>query len=193
MGSDGDLYGVATVGGNESIHCDAGCGVVFAVTTAGVETVLYSFKGGRGDGGHPDGRVVRDHQGNLYGATSLGGHSDSGTIFKVSPDGTETKLHRFTDGSDGGIPLGSLVQDKKSNLYGVTSEGGTSNRGVLFKLGPGGKETVLHNFSGGAEDGAEPAAPVLRDDKGDLYGTTSEGGNGSCTESGCGTVWKLTP
>ena len=164
LGSDGNLYGTTLIGGaNQRLACSDGCGTVFKVTTTGAETVLYSFRGGKRAGGAPVGGVLRDKAGNLYGAASWGGYSEYGIIFRLSPTGTETKMHIFTGGADGGDPEGSLVQDKHGNFYGVTGSGGTSGLGVLFKLNGRRRETVLHSFSGSPNDGSRPAAPVLLD------------------------------
>jgi uncharacterized repeat protein (TIGR03803 family) len=88
---------------------------------------------------------------------------------------TYTVLHTFSGGADGGYPAGKLVRDSAGNLYGTTSTGGASGLGTLFRLDAKGKETVLHNFTGGT-DGKNPASGVLRDAAGNLYGTTQLGG-----------------
>lgn len=86
---------------------------------------------------------------------------------------TYTVLHTFTE-ADGQYPsaYGHLVRDLAGNLYGTTEFGGASGQGVVFKLDPRGTETVLHNFTGGA-DGGVPYAALIRDLAGDLYGTTT--------------------
>jgi uncharacterized repeat protein (TIGR03803 family) len=99
--------------------------------------------------------------------------------------GNETVLYSFTSGTDGQYPRAALVRDAAGNLFGTTSYGGTSNRGTVFKLDATGKETVLYNFTGGA-DGGNPFASLLLGGGGNLYGTTSGGG-----PSGFGTVFKL--
>jgi len=104
---------------------------------------------------------------------------------------TLTTLHTFT-GTDGAIPVASLITDGSGALYGTTLSGGMFNSGVVFKLTPppatGGTwlETVLYNFTGGV-DGSNPNAGLLADASGALYGTTAYGGTG-----GYGTVFKLT-
>jgi uncharacterized repeat protein (TIGR03803 family) len=174
---------------------------VFKLSPGGTETVLYSFKGGS-DGSGPAAGLIADSSGNLYGTTYLGGAFASGcngifadlgcgVVFKLSPGGTETVLHTFTGGSDGGVPSGGLIADSSGNLYGTTSRGGASGRspsgsGVVFKLSPSGTETVLYSLKGGS-DGSGPAAGLIADSSGNLYGTTSGGG-----ASGNGTVFKLT-
>ena len=152
---------------------------------AKTEKVLHSFTGGT-DGANPYAGVVLDKKGNLYGMTPLGGSSYSGTVFKVSPTGTETVLYTFTGGTDGANPYGGLVLDQNGNLYGTTSGGGASGLGTVFQLTPTGTETVLHSFSGGS-DGANPYGSLIFDTQGYLCGTTYYGGT-----SNLGTVFKMT-
>ncbi len=178
-----------------------------------LQEVLYSFCSvvGRGnclDGNMPETGLIRDTAGNLYGTTFGGGAYDGGTVFMVDTSGNETVLYNFctagesTGGcTDGWQPAADLFQDVAGNLYGTTSEGGTSagvGAGTVFKLVPpaqlGGTwtETVLYNFcsEGGSNctDGSRPIAGLIKDTAGNLYGTTQEGG-----ANNRGTVFKLTP
>jgi uncharacterized repeat protein (TIGR03803 family) len=181
----GNLYGTTTYGGD--LTCDApyGCGVVFKVDTTGTETVLHTFTGSGGDGGNPVAGLVRDAAGNLYGTTRWYGASGDGTVFNVDRTGKETVLYSFT-GGDGSTPYAGLVRDAAGNLYGTTLDGGGSGYGTVFKLDKSGKETVLHSFAGPPADGAYPFAGLVRDAKGNLYGTTGSGG-----PFDWGTVFKL--
>jgi uncharacterized repeat protein (TIGR03803 family) len=97
----------------------------------------------------------------------------------------ETVLYRFTGGTDGANPFGAVIRDKRGNLYGTASQGGTDNDGTVFELVKG-KVTVLHTFDG--SDGETPYCGLIQDSKGNLYGTTYYGGS-----DGYGVVWKLTP
>jgi uncharacterized repeat protein (TIGR03803 family) len=161
----GNLYGTTQDGG----------GTVFKVAPSGKETVLYRFTGGA-DGSTPVSNLIRDAAGNLYGTTLYGGASNYGTVFKVdTATGAETVLHNFAGGSDGKHPYGGLILDAAGNLYGTTSGGGTSGFGIVFKIGAG-KEKVLHSFAGYPTDGAYPAASLIRDAIGNLYGTTANSG-----------------
>jgi uncharacterized repeat protein (TIGR03803 family) len=189
----GNLYGNATLGGT------SGSGAVFELNIKSrKETILYSFKGSGGDGLSPYAALIRDSSGNLYGTTEGGGTfggtcgtNGCGTVFRVDVTGRETVLYSFMGGTDGQNPLyGALVRDSEGNLYGTTSRGGASNLGVVFKLNKKAKESVLHSFAGGA-DGALPYAALIRDEAGNLYGTTIEGGSSGCQSTGCGTVFKL--
>jgi uncharacterized repeat protein (TIGR03803 family) len=130
----GNLYGTAYTGGIATCQ-PSGCGLVFKLNPNGTETVLYSFTGGA-NGSSPQSGVIMDPAGNLYGTTYFGGigtASGNGVVFKLSPDGKETTLHRFA-GADGRYPHG-LVLDSAGDLYGTTTEGG-SGYGTVFKLKP---------------------------------------------------------
>jgi uncharacterized repeat protein (TIGR03803 family) len=174
----GNLYGTTANGGT------GGAGVVFKVDPRGRETVLHSFTGGA-DGGYSYAGLVQDWAGSLYGTASIGGSGGAGVVFKIDQRGRETVLFNFTGGADGGYPYGPLIQDFAGNLYGAASGGGPAGVGLIFKLDPHGHETVLYNFTGGA-DGAYPNA-VIQDLLGNLYGTTSGGGGAA----GAGVVFKL--
>lgn len=184
----GNLYGTTAGGGN------SGWGTVFKLNRAGQETVLYSFTGGA-DGGAPYAGLIQDPEGNFYGTTGERGEFGWGVAYKLDPTGTETVLHAFTGGADGAFPLAGLIRDAKGNLYGATLLGGEFGDGVVYMLDPAGNETVLYNFTGGA-DGANPYASLVLDEAGNLYGTTVEGGdlsdlNGGCVGFGCGVVFEL--
>jgi len=191
--SAGNLYGVTRGGGNLSCNDGYGCGTVFEVDAAGTETVVHSFIGGN-DGTWPAG-LIRDQEGNFYGATSGGGTFGNGTVFKLDASGKETVLYSFSGGADGSQPGAGVVLDASGNIYGSTPSGGAGSCycGVVFVLGTSGKETVLHSFTGGG-DGAGPGAVVL-DASGNIYGTAGGGGDLSCgyNREGCGTVFKITP
>jgi uncharacterized repeat protein (TIGR03803 family) len=178
----GNLYGTTQFGGSFSL------GTVFELTPKGVETVLHSFVNDGTDGYAPV-AVVLDSKGNLYGTTYAGGAGDRGTVFKVTPSGTETVLYSFTC-QTGCSPYAGVVLDPKGNLYGTTNSGGASGVGTVFKLTPTGKLTTLHNFCAvsNCTDGESPVGGVVLDKADNLYGTTYYGG-----ASGFGTVFKVTP
>jgi uncharacterized repeat protein (TIGR03803 family) len=201
MDARGNLYGTTAWGG--AYPCESpGCGIVFKVAPDGTETVLYNFAG-EADGNWPAAGVILDEQGTLYGTTAYGGGSECGTgcgiVFTLTPGGVETILHTFNGGTDGQYPIAGLVRDTEGNLYGTTYFGGSGTScfrglgcGTVFKITPSWTETVLHTFAGGA-DASFPAGGLVLDSKGNLYGTTTSGGNSGCSGSGCGTVFKLTP
>lgn len=118
----------------------------------------------------------------------------SGVVPSVA---NEKAVHVFAGGNDGVLPAAGLIADKQGNLYGTTEEGGVGTTctgcGTIFKLGPDRKEAVLYAFEGGA-DGIAPMGPVLMDESGNLYGTTSGGGGKLCNGgNACGTIYKLAP
>lgn len=210
----GNLYGTTYSGGTYDY------GVVFKLSTTGGLAVLYNFTGGA-DGAYPYAGVVLDAEGNLYGTTYGGGNSSCfrpippsggrstrwddlrapipqagcGVVFKVDTTGKETALHAFT-GADGNEPQAGLIRDLAGNLYGTTYVGGDLNCegygcGVVFKLSPTRKLTVLHTFTDGAAGGF-PDAGLIRDLAGNLYGTTLYGGDVNCNGLvSCGVVFKL--
>jgi len=179
----GAFYGTASEGGSSYY------GVVFKVDTTGKEIVLHDFGGGATDGCYPYGGLVRDKHGNLYGTTTKCGTAGLGTVFKLSRNGKETVLHSFAGGAtDGASPYYTdLLIDDRGNLYGVTSEGGPADRGIVYKLSKNGTFTVLHSFAGGTTDGCVPYGKPAMNEAGNLYGTTEY-----CGTSSYGTVWKLT-
>ena len=209
---EGNLYGTTMGGGNpndcnswfarsQSAHPPMewptnGCGTVYSLSPSGEESVLYSFTG-NSDGAFPGARLVRDSAGNFYGTTTGGGdlnvcynnNPGCGTVFKLTPNGTEIVLHRFAGGTDGAYPGSALVRTAKGDLIGTTGYGGAYGAGMVFKVSPAGKETVLHNFTGGV-DGGFPQAALIEDSKGNLYGTTEAGG--AYGGYGYGTIFKLT-
>jgi len=173
-----------------------GCGTVFELSPAGLETVLYSFKGAA-DGGNSEAGLIRDAAGNLYGTALNGGHSGYGAVFELSPTGTETVLYSFSNGTNGGNPNAGLIQDAAGNLYGTSFYGlstgiCTGGCGTVFEVSSTGKETVLHSFAGGA-DGANPSGSLIQDAAGNFYGTASRGGSLATWPYGSGVVFKLAP
>jgi uncharacterized repeat protein (TIGR03803 family) len=200
--SKANLYGTTSEGGTGS--CNGGCGTVFKLSPSGTETVLYSFTGTNGDGKYPQGGLVRDTAGNLYGATYGGGTSGTacngygcGTVFKLSPSGTETVLYSFSGGVDGATPESGVIRDSAGNLYGTTHLGGVYNWGTVFKVDTSGTETVLHSFDGAHGDAGDALGGLILDSAGMLFGTTQGGGiiNQHCLPDlamGCGTVFQIT-
>lgn len=182
----GNLYGATAEGGA------ANYGTVYKIDRNGNYTVLYSFSG-ESDGCEPSGSLATDEDGNLYGTASACGDFNKGTIFKVNSAGSFTLLHTFSGAAgDGNAPFGGVTRDRDGNLYGTTLFGGDCGLelggcGTVFKLSPNGSMTVLHTFSG-TSDGASPWCNVILDAAGNLYGTTTIGGQG-----GAGTVWKIAP
>ncbi len=179
---EGNLYGT-------TYGCGAwGYGTVFKLDHKGNETLLHSFSGhDHGDGENPYGLLL-DKQGNLYGVAGMGGTSDNGVVYKLDKNGHETVLYNFAGGnSDGCQPIGTPTIDTVGNLYGTTPYCGSpaGGFGIVWKLDASHKETVLHRFSGGPTDGANPQSGLILS-KGILYGETSNGGT-----SNFGTIFEL--
>jgi len=164
------------------------------------------------DGANPAGGLTRDGAGNLYGTTVYGGYQNTGSVFELTPGGTWTftQLHYFTCCTDGDAPQGGVVLDSSGNLYGTTVWGGTGDSacgplscGIVFKLTPstGGTwtETILETFDDIATDGANPVGGLAIDSEGHIFGTTLDGGSGTCLNyngdpvATCGTVFAINP
>jgi uncharacterized repeat protein (TIGR03803 family) len=203
--SDGNLYGTTSIGG-------VGYGIVFKMAhkeSGWILTPLYTFRSGT-DGAFPFGAVVLGPEGAVYGTTEYGGggpcrSSDGflgcGTVFKLNPPSTfchtascpwtETVLYRFGfSPGDGTDPRSKLTFDGAGNLYGTTYEGG-AGAGIVYEItrsDGGWTETIVHTFKG--SDGSSPNSEVIFDAAGNLYGTTTSGGN-DCTGTGCGLVYEL--
>jgi uncharacterized repeat protein (TIGR03803 family) len=204
--ASGNLYGTTQIGGA------SGFGIVFELVASEnfKEKVLYSFAAAGGDGQGPEAGLVVDGSGNLFGTTQFGGTSTNcqfgcGTVFELvnsSGNYTEKVLYSFTGHPDGQSP-GALLIDASGNLYGTTVFGGTSKSSTICKTGCGivfelannsGTYTysVLYNFLVTGGDGINPAANLVMDSAGNLYGTTGAGGIAAtgCL-IGCGTVFEL--
>ena len=219
QGSDGNFYG--TTRGGSCTASGSECGSVFQLTPSGVLTTLYDFCTlvGCPDGAFPIGGVVEGSDGNFYGTTGLGGSNCTviggpggcGTAFQLTPGGVLTTLHDFCSVAgcaDGRYPQDRMLQGSDGNFYGATPGLDAGIGGTVFQLTPSGAFRTLYafcsqNFHGKCSDGSNPsAAPVMGTD-GNLYGTTSLGGeqfgpvpakcNGTKGKGiGCGTIYRLT-
>jgi len=214
----GNLYGTTEYGGSHQItygQKTVTAGTVFELSpgTGGTwtEKVLYEFGATATDAALPVAGLTIDAKGNLYGTTFAGGTCGLGTVFELSPGTggawTEQLLHSFgCTLTDGEVPDAGLIFDAKGNLYGTTEAGGaydttfggaSNGYGTVFELSPGTGSTwtekVLYSFSYLSQtDGYYPVAPLVFDAKGNLYGTTMDGGSGQDLEGG-GAVFELTP
>jgi uncharacterized repeat protein (TIGR03803 family) len=195
QGTDGNFYGTTTSGGT-NCSTNMGCGTVFKITSSGTLDTLYSFcpEPNCPDGVLPTAALVQGSDGNFYATTIAGGAScppvGCGTVFKITPSGTLTTLHRFMS-TDGAEPSAGLVQATDGNFYGTTDSGGNNtDSGTIFKITPGGTLTTLYSFCSqpNCADGAVPGVGLFQAADGTFYGTTVYGG-----ASGYGTVFKITP
>jgi len=191
---NGDFYGTTWSGGASLCQFSFGpypCGTIFKITPSGTLTTLHNFDGT--DGALPEAGLIQATDGNFYGTTEYGGSGcvpdGCGTVFEITPSGALTTLHSF-DGTDGENPSAGLVQTTDGDFYGTTVYGGARNAGTLFKIGPYGSLTTLYSFcaQSGCTDGATPFAGLIRAARGELYGTTYNGG-----AANAGTVFTMTP
>jgi uncharacterized repeat protein (TIGR03803 family) len=184
QGVEGNFYGNASScaglpPGNECIPFDTS-GSIYKITPEGAFSVLHTFSGP--DGINPFGQLAQGTDGYLYGTTLDGGAHGVGTIFKISTEGDFTLLYTF-DGTHGAHPLaGGLIEGYDGNFYGMASQGGASGAGLLFKITPGGKLTVVYDL---ANSGccSNPVGGLVQATDGNFYGTTVFGGN----------VFRITP
>jgi uncharacterized repeat protein (TIGR03803 family) len=193
LGADDNLYG--TAGGGTSHG-----GIVYRMTLAGAETVLYSFKAATMDAVGPQAGVIRDSAGNLYGTADGGGNNSFGAMFKITPDGAESVIYSFCSVNtasancvDGSYPSTGLIWGADGNIYGATGSGGLYDLGTVFRMTPEGNLTVMHSFCGeanirGCTDGAEPIGSLLQASDGNFYGMTHGGG-----ANDWGSIYKITP
>jgi uncharacterized repeat protein (TIGR03803 family) len=167
-------------------------GTVFRIGPRGGQRTLHSFDIIE-NGQSPAAALVQATDGNFYGTTSGGGAHFYGTVFKITPGGSLTKLHSF-GGPDGENPNSALIQAADGNLYGTTTSGGAGERyGTIFKISTSGIVMTLHSFDG--SDGWAPNAALIQATDGNFYGTTSKGGRNDLNPcpDGCGTIFKITP
>jgi uncharacterized repeat protein (TIGR03803 family) len=199
--TNGDFYGTTVYGGA------SGNGNVFKITPNGTLTTLYSFcaQSGCPDGSDPYGSLVQAANGYLYGTTYEAGANGGGTVFKITPSGTLTTLYNFCSQglpscADGAYPAAGLVQAATGALYGITGGGGANGnqKGTIFEMSPSGTFfKTLYSFcplAGSCTDGEYPVASLVQDTNGKLYGTTENGGTGTCVTSTaptCGTIFRL--
>jgi len=208
LDESGNLYGVTELGGGGS--CTYGCGTVFELSPPAVKgdawtkSTLYIFQGGTKDGSYPEGTLLFDRLGNLYGTTFYGGSLNCagygcGSVFELSPQSggkwRETVLHIFegNDNGDASNPGFNLFLDAAGNLYGAAGFGGANSEGAVFELSPPAKqgeawtESVIYSFIG-APDGSSPSGNLTSGANGVFYGVTSGWG-----PAGYGTVYELAP
>jgi uncharacterized repeat protein (TIGR03803 family) len=201
QGANGNLYGNS--GGGAKLE-----GSIYEITPSGKLTIVYKFcsQSGCPDGQIPEG-LIQATDGDFYGVTLEGGagsncSSACGTVFETTPKGALTTLHSFCLQSscpDGQLPT-VLIQAANGDFYGTTEEGGAGSNcsgiggcGTVFKITASGTLTTLDSFCpvAGCAKGSFPNGLIQTSD-GNFYGTTLYGGSTNC-DSGCGTVFKITP
>ena len=208
LNSTGAIFGTTSAGGNQGCQTTSsiGCGTTFELSPSSMgggwtEKMVHRFSGGN-DGASPNGGLVFDAKGALYGTGGGGGSKSQGVVFqfakvKNSNNWIETVLHRFSaEGNAPCCPMAKVTFDGTGNLYSV-SLSGTYFRGTAFRLKPPATRrslwsfTILYQFKG-VPDAAYPEANLIFDNAGKLYSTTEGGGTGTCS-GGCGTLFELEP
>jgi uncharacterized repeat protein (TIGR03803 family) len=210
--SAGNLLGTTTLGGNGP--CEQGCGTVFELQARSGKRWrmqrVYTFHAGGKDGALPYAGLFMDSAGHFFGTTLAGGTDSScpgeygevgcGTVFELTSDtvgGQHRNIYSFrNNGKDGSLPYAGVIGDSAGNLYGTTYLGG-NGYGTVYELlpksGTAWEQRVLYSFKKNGKDGVNPQAALILDSKGNLYGTTTGGGNSksTCASNGCGTVFEL--
>jgi uncharacterized repeat protein (TIGR03803 family) len=196
QGADGNFYGTTYDKGVKA-DSSAGHGTIFKLSKSGssyVYSVIHVFSGGT-DGSDPQGNLAQGIDGSIYGIASFAGDAtaNGGTVFKLTPSGssfTFSVIYAFQGGADGGFPAGGVTVGADGSLYGTTWSAGSANAGTVYKLTPSGSSyvhTVLHQMNG-TTDGSRPQSVLTLAADGNLYGTTSAGGDAS---SGANALFKL--
>ncbi len=186
LGSDGNFYGTTGYGGTSNV------GTAYRLTPGGVLTTIHSFSDADGD--YPGTALVLGRDGNFYGTsngyTTRAGATDFGSVYRLTPDGAVTTLHRFLTLDEGTGP-GPLLLGGDGNFYGTTYGGST-----VYRLAPDGTFAILYTFTpspdGYTPDGTSPATGLIQDGDGNLYGTTATGYDTDDTLFS-GTVFRLAP
>jgi uncharacterized repeat protein (TIGR03803 family) len=178
---NGNIFGTASTGGN--FGCSIGCGVVYELKKGGgyAESVLHAFDGS--DGQFPNAQLLRSKNGTLYSTTWYGGSTGNGTVFSLNPAGSgwaESLLYSFHGTTDGSAPAAGVVADNAGNLYGTTYKFDGYNDGVAYELQKRShgswKDRILYTFNA-SSSGEDPYAGLIMLGKGELFGTTIEGGS----------------
>lgn len=181
QGTDGNFYGMTQLGGTSNR------GTIFKIAADGSSfSIIKSFTGSLTDGGNPSGSLVQGSDGNLYGMMPNGGTNGLGTIFKITGDGTSFSVIKSFTSPDGINPQGSLVQGSDGRFYGMTQNGGSNNRGTIFRMNVNGSGFLVLKHLVLAADGGHPLGSLIEGSDGNFYGMTQVGGS-----SGLGTIFKI--
>jgi uncharacterized repeat protein (TIGR03803 family) len=190
QGRDGNFYGTTYAGGKSTSYSSeygTGAGSVFRISPSGTYTNLYSFGSSPNDSLWPNDGLVVGSDGNFYGTTMFGGARSEGSVFRISPNGSETVLFSFGYYlNDGVAPYAGVMQGSDGNFYGTTDEGGTNGDGTVFRISPNGNYTNLYSFGSSSNDGQNPLVGLAQGNDGNFYGTTYFGGT-----NGQGIVFKI--
>ena len=182
VGLDGNFYGTTAFGGLTNISGTTatfigGFGTVFRISPGGSYQNLHLFGSVIPDGLYGLSPLVQGNDGNFYGVTYDGGtYTNLGAVFRITPGGTESLFYSFGSQPGDGVRPSSLVVGSDGNFYGTASAGGTYDLGTLFRVSPGGSETVLYSFGSQLNDGASPLGSLIENSDGIWFGTTEFGG-----------------
>ena len=196
--SAGNFYGTTSAGGSTTACSGAGCGTVFKLTPTGggnyTESPIYRFQG-TSDGENPNAGVAIDTAGNLYGNTWQGGNGGGGTVYELSPNGSNWTFNLLYSVPNAGFAVGRVALDSSGNVYEALQDGGAFGDGQVLELMHSGSNwnyIDLYDFTGGT-DGKNAIGGVNFDASGNLYGTTTFGAGTGCGGNGCGVVWEIMP
>jgi uncharacterized repeat protein (TIGR03803 family) len=193
LGLDGNFYGTTAFGGLTNISGTTaafvgGFGTVFRISPGGSYQNLHAFGSVIPDGLYPFSSLVQGNDGNFYGVTYDGGtFTNLGAVFRISPGGSESLIYSFGSQPGDGTKPSSLVIGSDGNFYGTAFDGGTNGLGTIFRISPGGSETILYSFGSQPNDGANPLGNLIEDGDGIWFGTTESGG-----AANKGTIFELT-
>ena len=138
------------------------------------------------DGTNPNGTIVEDANGNIFGMTKKGGADGDGVLYEIVKGSSNVTLLASFDGTDGTTPSGGLIIDSNGNLFGVTSDGGANGDGVLFELAATDRSTIIPLASFDGTNGQKPSGDIIIDGSGNIWGTAGDGGT-----DGAGTLWEF--
>jgi uncharacterized repeat protein (TIGR03803 family) len=179
QGTNGNIYGTTTYGGETGCPPPLGCGITYELSPSGVEKPLWKFTTD-GTGGLPSAGLMQATDGNFYGTTTDGGANDCGTVFKMTPEGELTTVYNF-DCESAGTPESTLVEGLDGDLYGNTPN-------ALYRISPQGIVTIIYTFCPNCGSGFAATAGLILGFDGNFYGTTSAG-----NPNNGGTVFKFNP
>ena len=182
FGYGGNPAGGLIIGADGNFYC-AAYDWIFKMTPQGQTSLVHTF--GNVEGFAALAPLMLANDGNYYGTTTSGAASGSGSIFRMTPDGTVTNIHSFYSSTDGSYPSGKLVQGPDGALYGTTRSGGANTYGTIFRITLAGDFSVLYPFAN--SDGRGPCSELLVGSNNTLYGTASGGG-----DNYGGTIFKIT-
>jgi uncharacterized repeat protein (TIGR03803 family) len=185
--ANGNFYGTTSIGGSSNQY--EIYGTIFRMAPNGTFSTLYQFcsQANCTDGYGPEAGLVQGSDGNFFGVTPFGGNPPNcygggcGTVFRITQEGNLTTLYTFCSQvgcTDGGAPIGGLIEANDGNFYSTTEWDGFNSAGTIFRITAQGTLTTLYNFCASmpCTDGSNPRATLVQHTNGKIYGTTISGG-----------------